>query len=281
MPSRGFVAQPGADVPLPGADTVWTAAGGQKLTPTTPVTLTWDNGKGLVFTRKFAVDRDYMFTLTNSVANKGNGSRCAVAVLADRPPGPAEGCRRSILHEGFVGMLGDTGVLEPQYKDIREGTGRNQELQGQGWLARLHRRLLGDRARPRSGADGRRHLLGVRQDRRQDVPGRDARLPDDDRRRRDGTWQARAFSPAPRVVSLLDSYKKQGIDKFDLLIDWDYNIGPFTLPLWFITQPMFRLLDGIYKVVGNFGLAIIGIDLSHQVVLLPARPTDHTCRWRR
>ena len=56
----GFVSPAGAKTP--GLDAVWTADR-QTLTPTQPVTLTWDNGAGLVFKRVVAVDDKYMFTI--------------------------------------------------------------------------------------------------------------------------------------------------------------------------------------------------------------------------
>ena len=61
------------DIKVPGPQTRWTASGGA-LTPTNPVTLTWDNGQGLVFTRTISVDPNYMFTVRDSVRNTGNTS---------------------------------------------------------------------------------------------------------------------------------------------------------------------------------------------------------------
>src|SRR5690348_11613572 len=67
----GWVAASGDPVKLPGDNTVWTLASGKVLGPNAPVTLTWDNGQGLVFTRTIAVDDQYMFTVRETVANKG------------------------------------------------------------------------------------------------------------------------------------------------------------------------------------------------------------------
>ncbi len=58
---------------LPNSDTVWTADG-KTLTQGMPVTLTWDNGEGLIFKRIVAVDEKYMFTVRDSVENKTAGS---------------------------------------------------------------------------------------------------------------------------------------------------------------------------------------------------------------
>ena len=65
---------------VPDGDTVWTAASQGPLTPANPVTLTWDNGRGLVFTRNIAIDDNYLITVTDSVENKTGGRRHAHAL---------------------------------------------------------------------------------------------------------------------------------------------------------------------------------------------------------
>lgn len=65
----GLVPANGTTQPMPGRDTVW-STGASELTPDKPVTLTWDNGKGLLFTRSVAVDKDYLFTVTQKVENR-------------------------------------------------------------------------------------------------------------------------------------------------------------------------------------------------------------------
>ena len=65
----GFIADPGSNLVLPGHDTLW-QADRETLTESSPVTLTYDNGQGLVFHRKIAIDDRYMFTVTDSVENK-------------------------------------------------------------------------------------------------------------------------------------------------------------------------------------------------------------------
>ena len=66
---HGWVAEAGKDIVVPGADTVWKAETAGPLTASSPVTLTHDNGKGLVFSRIISVDENYMFTVSDAVAN--------------------------------------------------------------------------------------------------------------------------------------------------------------------------------------------------------------------
>src|SRR5258708_4414251 len=60
-----------AGMKLPDGTTRWTAAAGTVLTPKSPVTLSWDNGQGLRFTRTHSVDDHYMFTVEQTVTNAG------------------------------------------------------------------------------------------------------------------------------------------------------------------------------------------------------------------
>jgi YidC/Oxa1 family membrane protein insertase len=64
----GFVAAGDAGN-MPQSDTIWTVDGPSTLTPTTPVTLSYTNDKGLTFQRTFSADNDYMFTVTDTVKN--------------------------------------------------------------------------------------------------------------------------------------------------------------------------------------------------------------------
>ena len=257
----GFVAQAGADVPLPGPGTLWTAAGQQQLTPATPVTLTWDNGKGLVFTRKIAVDRDYMFTITNSVANKGqapvNLSPYSLIVRQGLPKTSGY----SVLHEGYVGVVGDSGVKETTYSAVEKEPNATLSLKGTGGWAGFTDKYWATALVPdqTQGFDASFSALGPTGDRTYQTatianpitvaPGAEA------------ASTSRIFAGA-KVVTLLDQYKeKLGIEKFDLMIDWGW--------FYFITKPMFFLIDGIYKIVGNFGLAIIGVTFLVKLVFFP------------
>ena len=79
----GFVS-PGGALKTPTLDTLWTADS-KTLTPSHPVTLTWDNGAGLLFKRVIAVDDKYMFTIAE-LGHQFERRGCDFAALR---PGPA------------------------------------------------------------------------------------------------------------------------------------------------------------------------------------------------
>ncbi len=67
---------------VPGPNTLWRLTSGQTLTPTTPITLTWDNGQGLRFTRVVSVDQNYLFTVSDTVANLGTAPITIAKIMA-------------------------------------------------------------------------------------------------------------------------------------------------------------------------------------------------------
>src|SRR5688572_1773902 len=106
-------------IALPKADTLW-QADGDTLSPGNPVTLTWDNGQGLIFARKFAVDADYMFTISETVTNNG-GAPIDIAPFGRviRYGTPKDASQTYVLHEGPIGVF-DRALSEESYGSVRD-----------------------------------------------------------------------------------------------------------------------------------------------------------------
>src|SRR5213078_3341057 len=113
-----------------GPDTKWTAAGGP-LTPTAPVTLSWDNGAGLVFTRTITIDENYMFTVRDAVRNGGNTPVNLLPYALISRTGTPQVAGYYILHEGLIGELG--GLREVKYSALEAGKPIDYSSTG-GWL---------------------------------------------------------------------------------------------------------------------------------------------------
>jgi YidC/Oxa1 family membrane protein insertase len=226
----GFVAAPGDSVTLPGPNTLW-QADQQTLTSAQPVTLTYDNGKGLIFHRKISVDDRYMFTITDSVENKSGAAVKLFPYSLVTRYGKPQTSGYSVLHEGMVGVIGDSGVQEPTYDSIEKEPKATKQLSGEGgwlgftdkyWAAVVKKIYQADFL----------NTAGVTI-----APNTTS------------TLTSRVFAGA-KETQTLDNYEATyGIKKFDLLIDWGW--------FYFITKPMFRLLDFIYHFTGNFGIAIL------------------------
>ncbi len=243
----GFVSKGDPPVTLPGPDTVWKADGG-KLTPETPVTLTYDNGQGLVFHRRIAVDDRYMFTITDSVENKTNAAVSLYPYALVSRHGMPKTSGYSILHEGMVGVIGDSGVQEPTYSSIEKEAKATKSLSGTGgWLGFTDKywatAVIPDQHVPvEASFSARGTTLKIYQT---DFLSE----PLDIASGGSAAYTSRLFAGA-KETRTLDAYQTNlGIKKFDLMIDWGW--------FYFITKPMFWLLDSIYKFTGNFGIAIL------------------------
>ena len=246
----------GQGVALPDASTVWTATG-DVLAPNKPVTLTWSNGQGQAFAIKLSVDDGYLFTVQQSVTN---GAQTAIVT---RPysfvnrTGQSKDPTSHAQHVGPIGVFNNAADYSVDWKDLDEagGTGKSFQTTG-GWLG------FGDKY----------WLTAVAPDQSQPV--------DAEFRGQNGQYQAE-FSTAPKTVSptqsatvqsylfaggkdaaLLDRYVgKPGIAKLDRAIDWGWFI-------WF-EKPIFKILDWLFKQVGNFGVAIILLTVLVRAVMFP------------
>ena len=254
----GFVSPAGARTP--GLDAVWTADR-QTLTPAQPVTLTWDNGAGLVFKRVVAVDDKYMFTIVDSVANSGSAPATVQPyALVLRHGRPTVG-GYSVLHEGFVGVIGNGGVQEVTYANIEKAAGKVNSFKGDGGWLGFTDKYWGSAVIPAQTApiEARFTASGTVQpvDYQADFLGKEQSVAPG----ASVETTTRVFAGA-KEVSTIDNYaSKLGIKKFDLMIDWGW--------FYFITKPLFLLIDAIYHFVGNFGLAILIVTVMVKLAFFP------------
>jgi YidC/Oxa1 family membrane protein insertase len=245
-----------AGTKVPGPGTRWTASGGP-LTPTAPVTLTWDNGEGLVFTRTVSVDENYMFTVRDSVRNNGEApATLSHYGLISRTGTPQVG-GYYILHEGLIGELGGS-LQEVTYHSLDPGKPRDYSSTG-GWLGFTDKywltALVPPQDQPIKARFTHRAEGGI--DRYQaDFTGQPVTVP------ANGTADRSVrFFAGAKEVNLLDSYTESGIPHFDLAIDFGW--------FYFLTKPIFLTLQFFYGVLGNFGLAILLLTLIIKLLFFP------------
>jgi YidC/Oxa1 family membrane protein insertase len=254
----GWVAGGGAPVRVPVPDTVWEREGQGPLAVDRPVTLTWDNGEGLTFRRTIAVDDKYLFTVRDEVQNTGAAAVTLhpYALVSRHGAPPTLGY--FILHEGLVGVL--NGKLEEvTYSDAEKRKVINYDTTN-AWLGITDKywaaTLLPDtdahlRARFTSGMLGqqRTYQADYLLDAQTIQPGGT------------GAANARLFAGA-KEVSIVDGYERQlGLNRFELLIDWGW--------FYFVTKPMFFVIDWLFRLVGNFGVAILLVTVLIKLVFFP------------
>ncbi|PJI54316.1 membrane protein insertase YidC, partial [Methylobacterium radiotolerans] len=253
--------------PLPTNDTLWTSDG-KTLSPGMPVTLTWDNGAGLVFKRIIAVDDKYMFTIRDEVENKGSGAITLYPYSLVSRWGKPHTQGYYVLHEGMIGYLGNDGLQEFTYDKLaKEGAYGGANTKGKAWSGVTGgfvgitdkywaAAAIPDQDTPYTGAftdrtDGATNVYqaSVRGDAVNLAAGASA------------TATQRLFAGA-KEVNVINNYEKDlGIKHFDLMIDWGW--------FFFITKPMFRALDFFYHLFGNFGVSILVVTFCLKLLFLP------------
>jgi YidC/Oxa1 family membrane protein insertase len=260
----GWVAASGTTAALPDRDTLWRADAGSKLTPDKPVTLSWDNGQGLVFRRTIAVDTNYMFTVKDEVENKSAASATLFPYARIYRLGTPHVQGYYILHEGLVGVVGESGLQEVKYADaLKEGGGKTFEKAVGGWLG-ITDKYWASALIPDQGAEYRGNLSGIAKNGNQkeafqaDYLRASVTVPAGG----SATTEARLFAGA-KQVNILEDYKKQGIKSIDYLIDWGW--------FWFITIPMFHVINWLAGVLTSIGIsAPFGIAILLTTVLVKA-----------
>lgn len=250
----------GGDAKLPGPQTLWTAAGDQDLTPEHPVTLTWTNGEGLVFSRTFAVDDQYLFTVTQSVKNTSGKPVALYPYARIVRHGAPQVQNTFILHEGMIGVLGSANLIQKSYGDLEKDKQIDQTSTG-GWLGFTGKyfssAVLPD---PKTAINARFSWSksGTTDAFQASYVGSDPVTVG-----ADATSDVKSYVFAgAKVESILDSYqKKYGFDRLDLLIDWGW--------FYFLTKPMFYLIRFLHGLLGNFGLAILAVTVIVKAIFFP------------
>ena len=244
----------GEGVRLPDASTVWHAEGGP-LAPGKPVTLTWDNGAGQRFVQRFSIDRYYMLTVEQTVANTGDGS------IAVRPYAFINRTSRTAsqsswnLHSGPIGLFGGKVDFDWNYDDVDDS--RTVAPEGStGWVGFTDIYWLSALI-PQDGtqAEGGFRSLGS-ETYRADLLYEPVTIPAG----RQVTRTTRLFAGA-KESKVLDQYEDSGVSNFGLAIDWG----------WFrwIMYPIFWLLRELYSLTGNFGIAIMLLTVVVRALMFP------------
>ncbi|MBL6852594.1 MAG: membrane protein insertase YidC, partial [Alphaproteobacteria bacterium] len=230
------------------------------------VTLEWDNGHGLLFTREISIDDQYMFTVTDHVTNKaGNQATLYPYALVVRDGVPKTETYW-VLHEGFVGVANGSAQYKT-YKDFADdGTPPTTFNSTGGWVGITDKYWMATVIPPQNetfdGSYRTSTYNGVK------AYYADYRLGAHTLAAGGGTATVthHLFAGA-KVVDILRHYHDTlGIARFDLAIDWGWFI-------W-ITQPLFWVLDQFYKFLGNFGLAILLLTVAVKLVTFPIANTS-------
>ncbi|MEG3662737.1 membrane protein insertase YidC [Celeribacter halophilus] len=250
---------------VPGANTLWSVEDGATLTPDTPVTLTWDNGKGLVFHRKIAIDENYLFTVTQSVENNTDTAARLFSYGVVARHGTPEVSKYFVLHEGLV-RLSDKELDEEKYKNIadfdfdpREG-GRTSTIsvESNGWTGFTDKNWMTTLI-PTPGQSftsvakfvetANIYQVETRMPTVDVAPGTSAES------------TSYLFAGAKEWETIKHYEEDKGFYRFVDSIDWGW--------FWYFTKPIFRILHALNGLIGNMGWSIVLLTLIIKGVMFP------------
>jgi YidC/Oxa1 family membrane protein insertase len=250
---------------VPGANTLWSVEDGATLTPDTPVTLTWDNGNGLVFHRKIAIDENYLFTVTQSVENNTDTAARLFSYGVVARHGTPEVSKYFVLHEGLV-RLSDKELDEEKYKNIadfdfdpREG-GRTSTIsvESNGWTGFTDKNWMTTLI-PTPGQSftsvakfvetANIYQVETRMPTVDVAPGTSAES------------TSYLFAGAKEWETIKHYEEDKGFYRFVDSIDWGW--------FWYFTKPIFRILHALNGLIGNMGWSIVLLTLIIKGVMFP------------
>ena len=250
----GWASNSNEKLKLPLDNTIWKVKGNKVLTPNNPIVLEWDNNEGLIFTKKIELDDKYLFKISQGIKNTSNKSYEFFPYAQITRNYKPDVIPIYILHEGFIGMFDDE-LKEEDYEDVEDE--KFIINSSKGWLGITDKYWL-TAIVPEKGKKFKSEFLSI-----------------------DGKYKANFIIKEPTVLSsnasitneinafvmakevaVIDGYaEKLGIEKFDLTIDWGW--------FYFITKPLFFVIEYFFKLTGNFGVAIIILTALVRIVFFP------------
>ena len=241
-------------IKLPLNNTIWKVKGNSTLTPNNPITLEWNNNEGLIFTKKIELDDKFLFKVTQGIKNNSNKSfQFFPYAQITRNYKPAV-TPIYILHEGFIGVFGDE-LKELDYKDIDDE--KFTINSSKGWLGITDKYWL-TAIVPEKGKNFKSEFLSKDKKYKANFIIKEPLILNPGSSITNGI----NIFVAAKEVAVIDGYaEKLGIEKFDLAIDWGW--------FYFITKPLFFVIEYFFKLTGNFGVAIIILTALVRIVFFP------------
>ena len=261
---NGWAAASGVEpTDVPGPNTLWSSTS-KSLTPDSPVTLNWDNGKGLSFQRIISVDKNFMFNVKQSVTNLST-STVALAPYGQiaRHGEPPNLKGFFILHEGMVRMS-DGELDETDYDKMPKFEINPKErapaeviqVTNGGWIG------FTDHYWMTTIVPQGAFKSVAKYDINNDIFLTEAVQPTQTVASGDTTTVTSQFFAGAKEWEVIKNYQDDGgVDGFVDSIDWGW--------FYFLTKPIFWLLHTLNGYIGNMGWSIICLTLVIKALLLP------------
>ena len=248
----GFVTT-NKNIDVPNASTIWKISGNKKLTNNNSVKLTWSNSQDITFEKHISLDDQFLFTIKEKIINKSDKSYNFYSygqIIRNELP---EISGFYILHEGFLSVLDDE-LIEEDYDDIQEK--KFTQIAQEGFVGISDKYWITSII-PQKGKEFKTTFDYKNKFRANYISTQGAEVGPNS-----SIEEKIQIITAAKRVNIIDGYaEKLNINKFDLVIDWGF--------MYFITKPLFFALDYFFKLLGNYGLAIIAVTVCIRLAFFP------------
>ena len=241
------------NINLPNSKTIWTIEGNNKLTPNSPIKLSWTNDQNIKFIKDISIDDQYLFKVNQTIINNSEKTYNFYPygqIIRNLAP---EIIDFFILHEGLIGVFDDQ-LVEEDYDDIKEK--KFSINADKGWLGITDKYWITSLI-PQENRKFRTDFDYKNKFRANFIETSATEI---------GANETKSneikIIIAAKEVDIIDGYAENlNISKYDLAIDWGW--------FYFLVKPLFFLIDYFFKLTGNFGIAIILITICIRIVFFP------------
>ena len=248
----GFVTND-KNIDIPSSDSIWSVNGNNKLTNQNSVKLSWSNNQGIEFEKVISLDDKFLFTIKQRVINKTTKKYDFYSygqIIRNSTP---DITNFYILHEGLIATLDDE-LIEEDYDDIQEK--KFSKVAQKGWLG------IGDKYWITSLIPPQNKEFKTTFDYKNKFRANFIATKPLELNENSSIEEELKIIVAAKRVEIIDGYAETlNIDKFDLVIDWGF--------LYFLTKPLWFVLDYFFKIFGNYGLAIIAVTFCIRLAVFP------------
>ena len=248
----GFVSS-NKNIDIPDSSTIWKIKGNNKLTPNNPIKLVWSNTQGITFEKHISLDDHFLFTIKQKIINSSDKTYNFYSygqIIRNKIPDISN---FYILHEGLIATLDDE-LIEEDYDDIQEK--KFSKTAQKGWFG------IGDKFWISSIIPPRGKEFKTTFDYKKKFRANFISTEPMEVNAKGSIEEEIQIIVAAKRVNVIDGYAENlKIDKFDLAIDWGF--------MYFITKPLFFGIDYFFRLLGNYGLAIIAITMCIRLTFFP------------
>jgi YidC/Oxa1 family membrane protein insertase len=241
------------NIDLPNSKSLWSIEGSNKLTPSSPVILSWTNSQNIKFLKEISIDNQYLFNIKQTIINNSDKTYNFYPygqIIRNVAP---DVTNFYILHEGLIGVFDDQ-LVEEDYDDIEEK--KYSKNAQSGWLGITDKYWLTSLI-PEKDKSFRSDFDYKNKFRANFIETNATEV---------GANETKSNSIrviiAAKEVNVIDGYaESENINKFDLAIDWGW--------FYFIVKPLFFAIQYFFNLAGNFGIAIIMITACIRLAFFP------------